>query len=301
MQPTIDLVYDTSMAMVMGRRERQEDAVVSHFSSGEACGFVVLADGMGGHAAGDVASKIVVTEVFSELKLQSGDPELLEAHIGEVLQRAAISANNCVGIYSREVPEAQGMGATLLAPVFLHDRLYWISVGDSPLYLFRNGVLQRLNENHAVMSQIDYLVENGIMGREEAIDCPDQSCLTSVLIGRDIAQLDCRTVPVQLKAGDILIVASDGLQFLCEERIEAVLRFTQKRSAEDIGATLMKEVQKLDDPFQDNVSLCVVKVMAQGSEAVVNDPDQTVGHGQGSSNVSITIMAKMTRRKKAAG
>ncbi len=303
MHPTVDLIYDTSMAMVLGRRERQEDAVVSDFSSGEAFGFVVLADGMGGHAAGDVASKIVVTEVFSELKLQSGDPELLEPHIGEVLQRATVSANKCVGMYSREVPEAHGMGATLLAPMLIHDRLYWVSVGDSPLYLFRSGVLERLNENHALMSQIDYLVANGIMGREEAINYPDQSCLTSVLIGRDIAQVDCRTAPVQIKDGDILIVASDGLQFLCEEQIEGVLRFTQKRSAEDIGAALMKEVQKLDDPSQDNVSLCVVKVMAQGAGTVVNDQvqDQTMSRSQQHGNTSITIMAKVMRKKKATG
>ena len=301
MLPTAELVYDTSMAMVLGRRERQEDAVVSDFSSGEAFGFVVLADGMGGHAAGDVASKIVVTEVFSKLKLQSGDPEILEPHIGEVLEKAAVSANKRVGMYARERPEAHGMGATLLAPVFIHDRLYWISVGDSPLYLFRNGVLERLNENHALMSQIDYLVANGIMGREEALNYPDQTCLTSVLIGREIAQLDCRTVPVQIQEGDILIVASDGLQFLCENQIEGVLRFTQKRSAEDIGAALMKEVQKLDDPCQDNVSLCVVKVLGQGAGAVVTDQDQIVSRTQNYNNASITIMAKVTRKKKATG
>ncbi|WP_294610726.1 PP2C family protein-serine/threonine phosphatase [uncultured Roseovarius sp.] len=301
MLPTAELVYDTSMAMVLGRRERQEDAVVSDFSSGEAFGFVVLADGMGGHAAGDVASKIVVTEVFSKLKLQSGDPEILEPQIGEVLEKAAVSANKRVGMYARERPEAHGMGATLLAPVFIHDRLYWISVGDSPLYLFRNGVLERLNENHALMSQIDYLVANGIMGREEALNYPDQTCLTSVLIGREIAQLDCRTVPVQIQEGDILIVASDGLQFLCEDQIEGVLRFTQKRSAEDIGAALMKEVQKLDDPCQDNVSLCVVKVLGQGAGAVVTDQDQIVSRTQNYNNASITIMAKVTRKKKATG
>ena len=298
---TAELVYDTSMGMVLGRRERQEDAVVSDFSSGEAFGFVVLADGMGGHAAGDVASKIVVTEVFSKLKLQSGDPEILEPQIGEVLEKAAVSANKRVGMYARERPEAHGMGATLLAPVFIHDRLYWISVGDSPLYLFRNGVLERLNENHALMSQIDYLVANGIMGREEALNYPDQTCLTSVLIGREIAQLDCRTVPVQIQEGDILIVASDGLQFLCEDQIEGVLRFTQKRSAEDIGAALMKEVQKLDDPCQDNVSLCVVKVLGQGAGAVVTDQDQIVSRTQNYNNASITIMAKVTRKKKATG
>ena len=299
MLPTNELMFDASTLINLGRRERQEDAVVSDFSTGEAFGFVVLADGMGGHAAGDVASKIVVTEVFSELKMQSGDPELLEPHISEVLRRAAVSANKCVGMYASQCPAAQGMGATLLAPVLIQDRLYWVSVGDSPLYLFRKGALTRLNENHALMSQIDYLVDNGMMSRDEAVNHPDQNSLTSVLIGQDIAQVDCRTVPFRVMEGDILIVASDGLQFLSEDQIEAVLRFSQKRSAEEIGSALMKEVQRLDDPAQDNVSLCIVKVQGQGVPALAEDESQTVTRSQHYDNGSITIMAKVIRAKKA--
>lgn len=301
MSETTDLIYDASMAIDVGRRERQEDAVVSDFSSGQPFGFVVLADGMGGHAAGDVASKIVVTEVFSELKLQSGDPELLEPHIGEVLRRAAFSANKCVGLYSQQCPDTDGMGATLLAPVFIEDRLYWISVGDSPLYLFRDGALSRLNENHAVLSQIEYLVSNGIMGREEAMSYPDPNCLTSVLIGRDIAQLDCRTVPMRIEEGDILIAASDGLQFLCEDRIASLLRFVKKRSAEEIGAALMKEVQKLDDPHQDNISMCVVKVMSRGGSSELREVSTPQTQSHAFNNGSITILARMTRAKKVSG
>ncbi len=299
MHPTNKLVFDASTLINLGRRERQEDAVVSDFSSGEAFGFVVLSDGMGGHAAGDVASKIVVTEVFSELKLQSGDTDELEPHIVEVLRRAAVSANKCVGMYARQCPAARGMGATLLAPVFIQDHLYWISVGDSPLYLFREGVMVRLNENHTLMSQIDYLVGSGIMGRDEVLNHPDQSSLTSVLIGHDIAQVDCRSAPVHIKEGDIFVVASDGLQFLTEDQIETVLRFSQKRSAEDIGAALMKEVQKLDDPAQDNVSLCIVKVMGRGMPAQAETDDQMFSSAQHYKKRSITIMAKVTRSKRA--
>ena len=301
MQPATDLVYDTSMAIDLGRRERQEDAVASDFSSGQAFGFVVLADGMGGHAAGDVASKIVVTEVFSELKLQSGDPHLLEPRIGEVLRGAASNANKCVGLYAREHPSAGGMGATLLAPVLVEDRLYWVSVGDSPLYLFRNGELIRLNENHALSSQIEYLVSAGIMSREEALSYPDQSCLTSVLIGGDIAQLDCRSNPVTIMEGDILIAASDGLQFMSEDQIEGILRFKQKASAEEISAALLKEIQKLDDPAQDNLSLCVIKALRQGAAIVPDSNDQTFAHTQDGKSETITILARVRRSRKAAG
>lgn len=300
MHPASDLTYDTAMAIDLGRRERQEDAVVSDFPNGQAFGFVVLADGMGGHAAGDVASKIVVTEVFSELKLQSGDPDLLEPRIGEVLRGAAQHANACVGHYARQHPKAEGMGSTLLAPVLVEDRLYWVSVGDSPFYLFRGGVLSRLNENHALASQIEYLVSSGIMDRDEALSYPDQTCLTSVLIGGEIAQVDCRTNPVTLQEGDILIAASDGLQFISEEQIEGVLRFQQRGSAEDISAALTKEVKKLDDPYQDNLSLCVIKVMREGAIAAPKDQHTTHTTSEDGKTETVTFFARVTRRKKAA-
>jgi len=300
MQPMADLTYDTAMSIEIGRRDRQEDALASDFPSGQAFGFVVLADGMGGHAAGDMASKIVVTEVFSELKLRSGDPDLLEPCIGDVLKGAALHANTCVGHYAREHRESVGMGATLLAPVFVEDRLYWVSVGDSPFYLFRDGVLTRLNENHALSSQIDYLVSAGIMDREEALSYPDQTCLTSVLIGGDIAQVDCPASPMKLMENDILIAASDGLQFISEAQIEGVLRFQRKSSAEQISAALTKEIQKLDDPDQDNLSLCVIKVLGEGSEAIPQGDLGTVTRSSDGANESITIIARVTRGKKTA-
>lgn len=301
MPRSTDLVFDTSMSMEQGCRDRQEDAVVSDFSAGEPFGFVVLADGMGGHAAGDVASKIVVTEMFSELKLQSGDPDLLEPRIAQVLTDATKSANNCLRAYASQTPEATGMGSTLLAPVLIEDRLYWISVGDSPLYLFRDDALIQLNEKHALDSQIDYLVSNGIMGREEALSYPDQSCLTSVLIGADIAQIDCRSTPYQIREGDILIVASDGLQYLSEIQIAAILRFAQKRPAEEIGAALMAELRQLNDPTQDNIALCVIKAQRKGSQVSARTSDAPTAIAQERYKTgSVTILARVTRTKRRA-
>ena len=191
-----------------------------------------------------------------------------------------------------------GMGATLLAPVLIEDRLYWVSVGDSPLYLFRDGVLSRLNENHALVSQIEYLVSSGIMEREEALNHPDQSCLTSVLIGGDI--VDCRTTPVKIMQGDILIAASDGLQFLSEEQIEGVLRFKGKRTAKEISTALMKEVLKLEDPCQDNISLCVMKAVRQGDVASLEDGSKSISRTQNGKNETITILARVRRAQNAA-
>ena len=296
------------MVIEQGRRTRQEDAIVSDFPAGNGLGFVVLADGMGGHAAGDMASKIVVTEVFSALKMHSGDPTDLEGRIGDILCAAARGANECVGQYSSQSPEAEGMGATLLAPVLMEDRLYWISVGDSPLYLFRDGTLRRLNEIHSVMSQIDYLVDSGMMNREEAVNHPDQQCLTSVLIGREIPQIDCRAVPVRLAHGDIVIAASDGLQVLGDDRIEELLRFTRQQSAAQIAEGLLQDIARLDDPEQDNVSFCVVKVLRQSEMTQAEDPPEATAtqhelhrETRRGRTGSVTILARVSRAREVAG
>ena len=260
MRPSGELFYDVTSALSQGQRDHQEDAVVADFPVGAGLGFVVLADGMGGHAAGDVASKIAVTEVFSELKMRSGDPEWLENHVPGILRDAVFSANECVRYHAEENPETEGMGTTLLAPVLLADSLYWISVGDSPLYLFRDEELIRLNEDHSMVPQIEYMVKTGVLDSEAGENHPDRNCLTSVLIGDDIAQIDCPARPVRLLKDDVLIVASDGLQFLTDEEIASFLQGNAGKTSAELSAGLMGELQALDDPDQDNISLCVVRV-----------------------------------------
>ncbi|MBV1896013.1 MAG: protein phosphatase 2C domain-containing protein [Rhodobacteraceae bacterium] len=258
--------YDASSALSQGQRDNQEDAIVADFPVDTEMGFAVLSDGMGGHASGDVASKIVVTEVFSELKLMAGDPDDLEQNIASVLREAAIGANECLLHHANASPESLGMGATLVAPVLIKDRLYWISIGDSPLYLFRNNELHRLNEDHSLTSQFDYLVSKGMMEPEEALNHPDRNCLTSVLVGKDIPKIDCPNEPIQLLVGDIVIAASDGLQFLAEEKITEVLEAQSDNSSAAVSSELLRVLKELNDPDQDNVSVCIIKVAQQQTE-----------------------------------
>ena len=261
MQPSLVRTrYDVASAISIGRRDCQEDAIVTDFPQGSEHGFVVLADGMGGHAAGDIASRIVVTEVFSELKLQAGDPDRLEANITRILRDAVATANACVQNHAMAFPRTNGMGATLLAPVLLRDRLFWISVGDSPLLLFRDGILTQLNEDHSMGPQIDHMVRSGLMPADRARNHPDRNCLTSVLIGREIPRIDCPARPLQLRDGDIVIAASDGLQFLASDDIAALLTSLADAGSARITQALMGRIEALADPDQDNVSLSVIRI-----------------------------------------
>ncbi len=251
--------YDVATAISQGRRDYQEDAVVADFAVGVPYGFAVVADGMGGHAAGDVASKIVVTEVFSELKFQSGNRAALEQNFNTTLLDVVQSANLCINAHVRENPAHKGMGATVVAPVVFEDRLYWISVGDSPLYLAREGALSQLNADHSLAPQIDLMVASGQMDKEAALNHPDRNCLTSVLMGTEIPSIDCARVPFRLQIGDIIIAASDGLQYLTHEQIEAVVAGHKRRTSSEIARAILRALDALDDPDQDNISVVIIK------------------------------------------
>jgi len=252
--------FDVASAISQGKRDYQEDSLVTDFPHGADFGFAVLADGMGGHAAGDTASKIIVTEVFSELKFQSNDLKNTEANMQKILREAATFANSCIEAYVAENPDTKGMGATLVAPVILENRLFWISIGDSPLFLFRKGILTQLNEDHSMAPQIDLMVRSGLMDEETGRDHPDRNCLTSVLIGGKVAQIDCPEAPTELMTGDIIVVASDGLQFLDNDRIERILTKSRKKRSAEIAEILLEMIERLGDPDQDNVSFTVIKV-----------------------------------------
>jgi serine/threonine protein phosphatase PrpC len=252
--------YDVASGISQGARDYQEDAITADFPVGAEAGFVVLADGMGGHAAGDVASKVVLTEVYSELKFHYADVEAFEARAPEILRGVANMANETLRQHANTHPETDGMGATLVVPALVENRLWWISVGDSPLFLYRNGRLSQLNEDHSMAPQIDFMVQAGLLDAEAAVNHPDRNCLVSVLMGSKIAKIDCPAQPCELKAGDIVICSSDGLQFLTNAQIEKVLAKYRKTRSTEIAERLLEELARLGDPDQDNISFTVIKV-----------------------------------------
>ncbi|MEM7490222.1 MAG: protein phosphatase 2C domain-containing protein [Pseudomonadota bacterium] len=252
--------YDVASGLSQGQRPYQEDTLITDFSIGVDCGFVVLADGMGGHEAGDVASKILVTEVFGELKFRApGFPDD-EAAIPAALDSAVQSGNESLRTYADAHPKLRGMGATLVSLVLVENRLFWMSVGDSPLYLLRDGTLERLNEDHSLAPEIDLMVRRGLLTEEAGRDHPDRNSLTSVVMGREIAKRDCPSQAFELRTDDVLIAASDGLDFLGPDGITEVAKRHRDRPSAEIVRHLLDAIEELDDPDQDNVSISVLKL-----------------------------------------
>ena len=107
---------------------------------------------------------------------------------------------------------------------------------------------------------IDQMVANGKLTPEQGRFHPDRNCLLSVLLGDNIEKIDCPKTPLKLLEGDIVIVASDGLQYLSDEQITAMLRSREEQSSNEIAFSLLRAVNALNDPDQDNISIAVVKV-----------------------------------------
>lgn len=253
--------YDAATAQTLGYRHSQEDAVIASFPLGADAGFTVLADGMGGHAAGDLAARIVLTEVVSRMLGATADTRSLEVDVPAVLRAAALAADGGLRARVCAEPGLRGMGATLVAVLVLRDALWWISIGDSPLFLFRDGRLRQMNADHSLAPRIDLMLARGMIDADAARNHPDRNVLTSALFGGEIAQIDCPHQALALVPGDIVIAASDGLQFLPDTRIGAILAGLQGASAADVAAAFLAELACLDDPEQDNASVAVIRVM----------------------------------------
>lgn len=291
--------FDVASAICQGGCDYQEDALVIDFPFGTDTGVAVLADGMGGHAAGDVASKLIVTEVYSELKFQSAKFVQQEKDLPDLMSKAANDANEAVRDYIKSNPRARGMGATLVCLVVVENRMFYASIGDSPLYHLRGGKLRQLNEDHSMAPQIDFMADQGLIDRETAKNHPDRNCLTSVLIGENITRTDCPKTPIELKVGDIVVVSSDGLQHLEDRKIQSILHKYRRRTSAEIAGHLLEAIETLGDPEQDNVSLAVIKLNHNKpmERVIAPKPIDEVSHA----NATSTRVVNLEDAKGVAG
>ncbi|WP_170384551.1 PP2C family protein-serine/threonine phosphatase [Ruegeria atlantica] len=251
--------YDIALILDKGQRETQEDAVAARMFDFSNSAYVVVADGMGGHAAGEVASELVVKAWRGALDAELEGTALTEAALLDALPLAAMQANALISNHCEEQGSGYNMGSTLLGVLLLNNRVYWISIGDSPLYLFRDGVLRQINEDHSMAPMIDAQVAQGTLSEAEAQVHPDRNQLTSVIMGRAIPKVDCPENPLTLTASDTLILGSDGLQYISDEKIQTILQENAAAWAQDIADALWQALRAKGDPDQDNVSIGVVK------------------------------------------
>lgn len=260
------LEIDHAARATRGARPYQEDnAAVSANSSpfvpkptadkGWAEPFVaVLADGMGGHVGGAMASGILCQTFLAAF---ADNP----APTPERLLCALDSANTAIAAKIEENPMLAGMGTTMIGVVFDADGLQWVSVGDSPLYLFRRGEIAVLNEDHSLAPELDRLAELGRMTYEAARTDHRRHMLRSAVTGEEIELIDRPRKPLVLEPGDYVILASDGLQTLDVGEIERVVSAYGPDGADFVADALIRAIELARDPHQDNATVIAVRAV----------------------------------------
>lgn len=180
----------------------------------------VVADGMGGHAAGEVASHILVKAVRDDL----ADCGSIEE---QALCRAIHRANREILATVAENPDCQGMGTTATLLHTEQGLAFWAHVGDSRLYLLRDGVLHQVTRDH---SYVEDLVEHGELTEAEARIHPQKNMLTRAVGVAEALEVDSGRFDV--RTGDILLLATDGLMNMVrEEEIASILQQGQQDPA----------------------------------------------------------------------
>lgn len=252
----LEIVSLTNPGMV---RSHNEDSVGCEPASG----LVVLADGMGGYNAGEVASGIAVSVVTSEipLRLQATNPIDRDEASGEelavlLLRDSIQKANLSIFHASNSQPQYVGMGTTIIAGLFYDNRVAVAHVGDSRMYRLRGETLQVITRDHSLLQE---QIDGGIISVEDARLSKNKNLVTRA-VGID-AKVASEIHVHDVLIGDIYMFCSDGLNDMVEdEDIQSVLYAAQGNLP--LAAEQLVQMAN-DNGGRDNVSVILVKVKAK--------------------------------------
>ena len=230
-----------------------------------ACGLAVLADGMGGYNAGEVASGIAVSVIATEIahRLQTASPSDIDPESRDELAVALLRgniqrANSSIYHASQSQPQYAGMGTTIVTGLFYDNRVAVGHVGDSRLYLLRGEKLTTVTKDHSLLQE---QIDSGMISLEDARFSKNKNLVTRA-VGIDENVLpEIHVYDVQV--GDIYLLCSDGLNDMVEDMdIEAALYAIQG----NLPLAAQQLIQMANDNGgRDNVSVILVKVLAEFS------------------------------------
>lgn len=258
----------------IGQRDSQQDAYgFSHLGDAEFArhaGYVaVLADGMGGLENGSWASIEGVSAFLDAYRMKTRDES-----IDAALLRAAGAANARVHQEARRLHLEERMGTTLVAAAVRDRTLYWISIGDSRVYLCEAGQLLRLSTDHNFSEVLNARVRRGEITLAEAQTHPMRNGLTSYLGRAGLGAVDQPTACLALRPGTWILLCSDGLSgVLSEAEIARELHGTAQAAASRLIASVLRR----GEPHQDNVTVVVLQV-PQAGNAILAGESLARGH-----------------------
>jgi protein phosphatase len=239
-------------------REHNEDTI----GSDPSIGLYVLADGMGGYKAGEVASGLAIKTILSMVREAFDTQNIAGIDRLSGLQRASIvlrdailRANKIVHQTSRSQPNCDGMGTTVVAALFYQHKLIVAHVGDSRLYRVRGGTFQQVTVDHSLLQE---LVDRGFYSMEEAANSTNKNYVTRALGVESSVDVDVHEYP--LAVGDRYLLCSDGLSDMLADT--EIANHLMRHADSLINAThaLIESANRAGG--RDNISVILTEVVA---------------------------------------
>jgi protein phosphatase len=236
-------------------RSHNEDSVLAN----AALGLVVLADGMGGYNAGEVASGMTTTLLGSELARVFGEkPPYAKDQAGTwatvALHAEVVKANGAVYQAAQSQPQYAGMGTTLVTAIFHDDHMTVAHIGDSRMYRLRGEDFSQVTKDHSLLQE---QIDSGLITKEQARTSQNKNLVTRAL-GID-PTVEPEIHEYEVKPGDIYLLCSDGLNDMVPD--DEIAMSLQMLSANlDLCATQLVQMAN-DNGGRDNVSVILVKVL----------------------------------------
>ncbi len=239
------------MAAALTDRGRKRPSNEDAFGFSVEDGVYLVCDGMGGAAAGEIASSLAVDEV---LRLLEGHNRNGQNPMPDAVAQAVTAANEAIYSRSQRNQRLSGMGTTLVA-LAVHERQAWVlNIGDSRCYRLRDDRLEQLTQDHSLVEE---QVRMGRMSRSEAIRSPLRNVITRAL------GTQCRVTPdvfeLEMKPGDLFLLCSDGLtREIPDKLIESIL--SSNRGLEELCHSLVEAAKKAGG--HDNITCLLVRAEA---------------------------------------
>ena len=235
-------------------RSHNEDSIAADAD----VGLAVLADGMGGYNAGEVASGIAVELIKTEMKkvLSATKPEELGNGAERLIAEHSLRANATIFQASQSQPQYSGMGTTLVVALWHDNQVSVGHIGDSRMYRLRGGKLEQVTRDHSLLQE---QIDSGMITREQARHSQNKNLVTRAVGIDPEVETEVHSYPVQ--AGDIYLMCSDGLNdMVTDEDIETTLS--------SLAANLPLAAQQLvqqacDNGGRDNVSVILVRIVRE--------------------------------------
>ena len=234
-------ITDTGVLRTMN----QDYCFSSNTPIGKLPNLYIVCDGMGGHKAGEYASRYTVERIVASVSRSRAESPV------RILKSAIQKANEILVVESHEYKEKQGMGTTVVAATIIDDKMYVANVGDSRLYVI-NQTIEQITKDH---SYVEEMIRIGKIKREDAEKHEKKNVITRAVGAAEKIKVDF--FEVELRENDTILLCSDGLtNMVTDDKIYQIV--TSNRDVENIGKTLVDEANR--NGGQDNITAVVVRL-----------------------------------------